>query len=299
MKDSKGTKRIDSETMESAKGDVELVNSINNNSSSDKKKDPQELEDEESPAALPPALERAQARQISRVGAMAIAGIGASTMTTEPDANIDLPTAGADDEENNNDCPAPPSLVAHSSLGTVASTNLEAQVTATLVSDDEYQADLQRAIMRTSVRASKVETVPETTAAANERKYKKLICVGICFGSLMAIILVAVLVYLAMADDPLGEDSDDIGLPGGGYNGPPPANEDALVKFLVDRSFDGGKALERYASPQSKSMKDQTYFHFQYTRSHILFENVLAAFPQESPSVLFRRNFPTSAWMKD
>eukprot|EP00977_Amphora_coffeiformis_P015957 scaffold4825_cov153-Amphora_coffeaeformis.AAC.4 len=247
MKDSKAARMIQNEMVVDSSGDKEV-----SNKNMKTKKDPaHHLAVEESPAALPPPLERTQARQISRVGATAVAGIGVSTTTTTTtnDADVDLPTAGPMDDDGDEELAAPP-LVVYSSLGTVATNTSDPEVMATLVSDDEYEADLRRAIIRTSVKASKVETIPENSStAASSKTYERMMCAGICFGVLMAIILVSVFVWLANNDDDKGQARIPEGLP------PIAVDEDALVNFLMVRSFDGGEALQEYASPQRVALR--------------------------------------------
>lgn len=227
-----------------------------------RKRDPQHSAEDEMEAAAPPALERSQARQISRIGATAVAGIDAGT---EPAADFDLPTAGDTEPDPPAAAPPPPpSLVAYSSTGssTVATHDAAAaEVTATLVSDDEYQADLQRAILRSSVRASKVEPIPEDESTC--KKYQKSCwCAAICFLLLLIPALVAAIIYSGVANDMIGDSDDPPGKPN--REGPPggPPNEDVLGDFFSERSFDGGEALQEYASPQRKLMKAGFFFFF-------------------------------------
>lgn len=212
-----------------------------------KKRDALQEDDPEEESAAPPPLVRTQARQLSRVGAMAIAGINASFVVEPPPAEPET------DEEN----PPLTTLEATASNAStyysVASTVAVPDVTATLVSDAEYEAELQRVILRTAVRASKVETEEEETET---KKWSRGFILSIFCGSLVLIIIIATAVFTASPDwfepEVDSEDSDDVIAPQALDDDAVSDNEKELDFFLKGRSFDGGEALNLYASPQRK-----------------------------------------------
>uniref|UniRef100_A0A7S3KWS7 Leucine-rich repeat-containing N-terminal plant-type domain-containing protein n=1 Tax=Amphora coffeiformis TaxID=265554 RepID=A0A7S3KWS7_9STRA len=251
-------------------------------------------QDEEAPA--PPSLERARARQISRVGAVAVAGIDA---TPAPAANIDLPTAG--DEENvlmmnhqlqqqqqqqSTTFPteAPTSTSTLGSDATTTTTDmpppsqmiLQPNVTATLVTDEEYEAELHRVILRTSVKASRVETLEASSDDERRKQWNHCVTTIVIFcTALLCIVILGTVVYLVLPDDTfrVGEDgsssssltnndNNDATVGVGFPTGAPTLaeeylsdNEKYLVNFLKERSFDGGEALRKYASPQRVALR--------------------------------------------
>lgn len=230
--------------------------------------------DEDIPSPPPPPLERARARQISRVGAISIAGIGASSspyvLDSEQSSSSSPPTLPGSllpstsinqqtpDEENNLDAR---SSCAEASAQDSSSTLPSAiNVTATLVTDDEYEAEIQRAIMRTAVRASKVEAIPEEEERRDglqRPKWNGPVIFCSIFGTfLLLIVILGLSFYLVAPEDAFGDGSDD---PDRIPDDPILSddyvlnqNEEVLVNFLKNRSFDGGEALRQYASPQSK-----------------------------------------------
>lgn len=187
---------------------------------------PGEDEEEESKSDIestgPPPLQRAQARQISRVGALAIAGIGGPPLPADESCAADTTGTDTDGESANNDTPLPSAL----------------NVTATLVTDDEYEAELRRVIMRTSVRASKVEAVHDEEPAEKSCKLSAWLSM-VVVGAFLTIGLVALISLMVPG---VYDDGSSEALLG---------REEALVAFLKERSFDGGKKLRKYTSPQS------------------------------------------------
>ena len=211
-----------------------------------KKEDALQEDDPQEESAVPPPLVRTQARQMSRVGAMAIAGIHASSVVQSPPAEPET------DEEN----PPLTTLEATASNAStyysIASTVAVPDVTATLVSDAEYEAELQRVILRTAVRASKVETEEESET----KKWSRGLIISIVCGLLVMAIIIATAVFTASPDwfEPAvdNKDSNDVIAPQALDDDAVSDNEKALDFFLKGRSFDGGEALKLYASPQRK-----------------------------------------------
>lgn len=194
--------------------------------------DPDDLE-----MPAPPPLQRAQARQISRVGATAIAGIGAPST---PPTSVDSGGADSNDTADpegatiiNGDCSNPLLSSSISQEETTPPSQLPSavNVTATLVTDDEYEAEIHRVIMSTAVRASKVEAIRE-----EPRKLRPVLLLTMLVGSVLITIVLASAVSLLLP----GPDGNT-------------SREEALVAFLKERSFDGGVSLREYASPQSTS----------------------------------------------
>ena len=200
-------------------------------------------EEEEETAPAPPSLERAQARQVSRVGAIAVAGIGASRPVE--DISLDLEQAAAE---------PPPPPVAFSSLGSTSDESLisAVNVTATLVTDDEYEAELHRVIMRTSVKATNVETIEEEEDKRRRTSRCEWCLSVVCF--FFIVVVLGTTLFLAAPGSSFRDNDDGVE--------PPvedPADESVnvfsekdLEQFLKLRSFDQGEALRDYNSPQRK-----------------------------------------------
>lgn len=342
-------------------------------------------DDDEEEAPAPPALQRSSARQISRVGAVSVAGIDATNNGSDalvaggalaPPPHIDLPTAG--DEENalremnqqrlrrresseggvttttttTTDLPPPTSGTSAMRSDTVtiatttndddnnnntnneqSSTNfipVPTNVTATLVTDEEYEAELHRVILKTSVKASRVEplgSVPDETDEQQGRGTKlwKNPCLTtiLIFGTaLLCTILLGFVVYLLVIpnngtflrgnDDRDGGDGSD-SVPTAAPTFPDEylsEKQKTLVKFLKNRSFDDGEALRKYASPQRTYQRiAQTFFFvflfFPMNLTHAFVEkcNILSVplhpiISQAWHCVSSMLNFPVHGWTK-
>jgi hypothetical protein len=196
--------------------------------------------EEEMEFVPPPTLERAR----SRVGAIAVAGIGASR-PVQDDTMADLEQAAA----------VPPALAANTSStmgSSLADVSLASavDVTATLVTDDEYEAELHRVIMKTSVKATNVEPI-------HEDEKRKFTCAQWCLALLVAFLVASVLgTTIFLASSGVARDGDDGREPMSPDrpfdDSTETGNEKDLEDFLMRRSFDQGEALRDYNSPQRK-----------------------------------------------
>lgn len=205
----------------------------------------------------PPSLRRSTAARhtVSRVGAVAVAGPGdalsasAVSFGTEEEEEAAIPVAALDSHTTSG-----------SSAATTTTTTssqppppIEISVTATVVTDDDYQAELHRVLMRTAVRASKVETLPEEQAPAHDDEARKaaarrpLWYIACLLCTLFVGLGVASVLWMTGTPEKnmLRGTADTTQAPTAA-----PDLEQELVYWLKDRSFDGGEALREYASPQ-------------------------------------------------
>jgi hypothetical protein len=207
----------------------------------------------------PPSLRRSTAARhdVSRVGAVAVAGPG-------DDLSASAVSFGTEDEEEA--AIPPPALTSHTTSGSSAATTStttsttsqppphhEISVTATVVTDDDYEAELHRVLMRTAVRASKVETLPEEQAPEHDDEARKaaarrpLWYIACLLCTLFVGLGVASVLWMTVVPEKnmLRGTADTTEAPTAA-----PDLEQELVYWLKDRSFDGGEALREYASPQ-------------------------------------------------
>jgi hypothetical protein len=231
----------------------------------DNKALPQQLNDDSSSshdddvdarALAPPALTRAP-HVAPRIGAVAVAGPG--------------PALSVADESDYESIPPPlAALTSQTTSGSAASTASssvlmssppEISVTATMVTDDDYQAELHRVLMRTAVRASKVETLPEQRHDVHESDdeddaHKARRSSAWYFTCLLATLLIGfALTSVLLATVPSSPLLRGNSIAADAPTAAPSAfyevdGEQELVFWLKDRSFDGGEALREYASPQ-------------------------------------------------
>ena len=191
-------------------------------SSSEKEKGRDDTVDEEAPR--PPTLQRG--RQLSQVGAVAVPGMGAAT-----EAEISADTL----DSTSSDSAVP-----------LTSLDREVSVEATLVTEDDYQAELQRVILKTAVKASIVEPHEEESTSS---KYGVYFWVSSCAVGWFVLAVLAMAVFLGLHD--FSDKDSDIN-----HDTPspekPPLNETTLIAFLKHRSFDGGESLRIYTSAQRK-----------------------------------------------